>query len=206
MIRTNLSTRPFYNERAVNVWLAAIAIVAALATAFNINRVLHYAHSDTQLAIDAARDEARAREQRNAAVRLRASVDPKQLDRISDEARRANDLIDARTFSWTELFNRFETTLPDQVRIVSVRPRLDRRRGTILAIAVVARDVKDVNEFIENMEATGAFTNALTTEDHYTDEGEYQAQIEAAYNGAAPVASKPMSGDGGEPPSAGGAP
>jgi len=187
VIRANLSTRPFYNERAVNLWLAVIALAAALATAFNGNRVLHYAHSDTQLAVDASRDEAQARELRAAAVRLRASVDPKQLERVSDEAHRANDLIDARTFSWTELFNRFETTLPDDVRIASVRPRVDRKRGTVLAIAVLARDVKDVNQFLENMEATGAFTNALTTEDHYTDQGEYQALIEAGYNGAAAV-------------------
>ena len=59
------------------------------------------------------------------AARLRASVDPKQIDVASVDARQANDLIDRRTFSWTELFNRFETTLPDDVRITSCGRKLD---------------------------------------------------------------------------------
>ena len=61
MIRTNLSTRPFYNERAVHALAARrspLAVVAA--TAFNVARVVRYSRSDTQLATQASRDEARA--------------------------------------------------------------------------------------------------------------------------------------------------
>ena len=55
MIRTNLSTRPFYNERIVHVWLIAIALVVVLAaTAFNVSRVLRYSRSDTRLATQAS--------------------------------------------------------------------------------------------------------------------------------------------------------
>ena len=123
VIRTNLSTRPFYNESAVRLWLTILAILAVAATLFNGSRVLRYSRSDTALATQASRDEARAAEVRATAVRLRASVDTKQVDAASMEARQANDLIDRRTFSWTELFNRLETTLPPEVRITSVRPR-----------------------------------------------------------------------------------
>ena len=128
VIRTNLSTRPFYNERAVHVWLLAIALAVAAATIFNVSRVMRYSRSDTQLATQASRDEARAADLRQQAARLRASVDPRQVDLASADARQANDLIDRRTFSWTELFNRFETTLPDDVRITAVRPKIDRDR------------------------------------------------------------------------------
>ncbi len=62
MIRTNLSTRPFYNEGAVRSWLAILAIVAVAATIFNVSRVLRYSRSDTELATQASRDEARAAE------------------------------------------------------------------------------------------------------------------------------------------------
>ncbi len=159
MIRTNLSTRPFYNEGAVRSWLAILAIVAVAATVFNVSRVLRYSRSDTELATQASRDEARAAELRATAAKLRASVDTKQVDAASVEARQANDLIDRRTFSWTELFNRLETTLPPEVRITSVRPSLDRDRRIMLTITVLARGVDDVNEFMEKLEATGAFAN-----------------------------------------------
>ena len=181
MIRTNLSTRPFYNERAVQTWLLIAALLVAVVTAFNVTRVLQYSRSDTQLGGEAARDEARAAELRQQAARLRATVDPKQLDFASNEARQANDLIDRRTFSWTELFNRFETTLPDEVRITSVRPRLDKQNGVVLGIIVVARGVDDVYAFMEKLQATKAFAALHPVEEHYNDVGLLESQLEATY-------------------------
>src|SRR5258708_21330922 len=126
MIRTNLSTRPFYNEGAVRLWLLVLAIAVVLATVFNVTRLLQYSRSDTELAAQASRDEARTADLRASAAELRASVDVRQIAEASNEARVANDLIDRRTFSWTELFNRFEATLPAEVRITAVRPRIER--------------------------------------------------------------------------------
>lgn len=181
MIRSNLSTRPFYNEGAVRSWLTVLAIVAVAATIFNVSRVLRYSRSDTELATQASRDEARAAEVRATAAKLRASVDTKQVDVASVEARQANDLIERRTFSWTELFNRLETTLPPEVRITSVRPTLDRNRRITLTISVLARGVDDVNEFMERLEATGAFANLLSREERINDSGQLAAALECEY-------------------------
>jgi len=191
VIRTNLSTRPFYNERAVHAWLAAVAIVVLAATAFNVSRLLRYTTSSSQQAQAADRDERRATELRDQAQKLRASVDLKQIEFASVEARQANDLIDRRTFSWTELFNRFETTLPDEVRIVSVRPRLDRDRGFVILITVVSRGVEDVNTFMENLEETGAFYGAESLEEHVNEQGQLEAQLQTNY---VPTTAKPKEG------------
>lgn len=180
MIRTNLSTRPFYNEGAVNAGLIVLALVLAVASVFNVNRILYYSRSDTTLAQSAARDEERARDLRTTAARLRSSLDAKELDLVSDEARRANELIDERTFSWTDLFNRLEMTLPDEVRITAVRPRVD-RHGTSVTLVVVGRGVDEVNRFIESLEATHAFTSPLSREEHVTEHDELEATIEAGY-------------------------
>jgi len=199
VIRTNLSTRPFYNERAVQTWLLIVALLVAVVTAFNVTRVLQYSRSGTQLAGEASRDETRAGELRQQAARLRASVDPRQIERASNEARQANDLIDRRTFSWTELFNRFETTLPDEVRIVSVTPKLESDRGFTIMVRVVARGVDDVNAFMENLEKTGAFSNARSLEEHVNEQGQLEAQLEAGYvptpaKPATPGTTKPAAG------------
>ena len=181
MIRTNLSTRPFYNERAVHLWLLAILLAVAAATAFNVSRVIRYSRSDTELAMQASRDEARAADLRLQASRLRKTVDPRQIDFASAEARQANDLIDRRTFSWTELFNRFEATLPDDVRIIAVRPKVDRRNGNILTINVHGRSIEDVDKFMENLEATGAFSHTESKEERFNEEGLLAATIETTY-------------------------
>lgn len=194
MIRANLSTRPFYNERLVHVWFIAIGVAVLAATAFNASRVLRYSRSDTRLATQASGDESRAADLRRQAARLRASVDPRQIDFAAADARQANDLIDRRTFSWTELFNRFETTLPDDVRIASVKPRVDRERGILLSINVLAKTVDDVNEFIENLEKTGAFMNIRPADERTDESGLLISSLEAVY---VPTAGKPAVRGGG---------
>ena len=196
MIRTNLSTRPFYNERAVRLWLLAIAVAVVAATAFNVSRVIRYSRSDTQLATQASRDEARAADLRRQAAQLRASVDPRQIDFASADARQANDLIDRRTFSWTALFNQFETTLPDEVRITAVKPRIDRDLGIVLVINVVARSVDDVYRFTENLEGTDAFKNVRNVEEHFDEQGNFLSILEAAY---VPPVTKPAGGGDARP-------
>ena len=194
MIRSNLATRPFYNERAVRFWLLLAASTVAAATFFNVSRVLYYSQADTELATAAARDEARAAELRASAAQLRASVDTQQVQLASSEARQANELIDRRTFSWTELFNRFEATLPRNVRITSVQPRVGDDRHIILTVGLLARGVEDVDEFMENLEATGAFAELLSREEHVTEGGQLVSSLEAAY------IPKPAAGSAAEPP------
>ena len=194
MIRANLSTRPFYNERAVHVWLLGLALVVAGATAFNVKRLVEYSRSDTELATQASSDEAKTAELRASAAALRAGVDPKQVDTASLEARLANDLIDRRTFSWTELFNRFETTLPDEVRITSVRPRVEEERRIILTVTVLARSVDDVDQFMERLDDTGAFDGLLSREERINEQGQLEASLETIYvpkPAAPPAPSRP---------------
>jgi hypothetical protein len=185
VIRTNLSTRPFYNDRAVRLWLTLAAIVVGALTAFNVSRVLHYSQNETQLALQASHDEADAAALRAQAAQERASVDMKQIAAESARAREANDLIDRRTFSWTELFNRFEATLPADVRITAVRPRLDDKDRRIqLQVNVVARRYEDIDQFVENLEGTGAFDRLLPSDTRQSESGDWEGTLVMKYVGA----------------------
>jgi type IV pilus assembly protein PilN len=181
MIRSNLSTRPFYNEGLVRLWLALVALGVVGATAFNVSRVIRYSRSDTQLATQASHDESRAADLRKEAARLRATVDAHQIDFESDQARLANELIDRRTFSWTDLFNKLEDTLPDDVRLLSVRPVIDKEKGFVVSMSVVAKTVEDVNLFMNNLEKVGSFKGMLARQDHVTEQGLVEASVEASY-------------------------
>jgi len=191
VIRNNLSTRPFYNERAVHRWAALLALIVAAATVFNVVRVAQYSGTNTELAQQAVNDERRAGELRTAAARLRSSVDPHQIEAASLEARQANELIDRRTFSWTELFNRFEATLPAEVRITSWRSQVDKEHRVLLTLTVLAREVDDVNRFMENLEATGAFTRLLSRQERPNEENQIESVLETVYT---PHASPPAAG------------
>lgn len=180
MIRTNLSTRPFYNERAVHFWLLVIGVAVVVATIFNVSQLIRNSRSDTELARQAAVDEARAADLRANAAGLRATVDTRQIDVASAEARQANDLIERRTFSWTALFNRLESTLPANVRITSIQPHLEDRE-MVLTLTIVARSVDDVQEFMQNLAATGAFPKLFPPQERINEQGQLQSAIEAVY-------------------------
>jgi len=186
VIRTNLSTRPFYNERAVNLLLGGVAVLAIAATLFNVTRYVQLRAHDSGLSSQIALDEQRAADLRAQAARLRATIDPKQIEFVTNEARKANELIDRRTFSWTELFNWFETTLPEDVRITSVRPKVDTLKGTTLTITVVAKTIEDAYQFMANLEATGAFSDMIPKDDRYNEQGQVESIVEMSYNPAGP--------------------
>ena len=93
----------------------------------------------------------------------------------------ANDLIDRRTFSWTELFNRFERTLPDEVRITAVRPLVDKSRRIVLTVNVLARSVDDVNQFMENLDRTGAFMDLRSRQEQTTESDQIESALEMVY-------------------------
>jgi hypothetical protein len=186
VIRTNLATRPFYNERLVNLWLLLIGVIVLFATIFNVTRVRSDSGSNTELASQAAQNVTRTTEMRRTASQLRATLDAKQIESVSADAREANNLIDRRTFSWTALFNRFETTLPDDARITSVRPFVERDRRVSLKISIVAKSVDDVDQFMKRLDETGAFKDLYSTEERPNEDGQIESALSMVYLPEAP--------------------
>ncbi len=181
MLRTNISTRPFYNDRLVQAAIAGgLALVLAV-TAFNAVRYLRLSAAERTLGANAASAEAEAARLRTEAAALVARIDAKELAAVSAEARKANTLIGQRTFSWTSLFAQFESLLPDDVRITSVQPRVEKDGSFVVGLAVKARRVEDLDAFIEALETRGSFRNVLPVEEQTDDEGLLEAVIEGAY-------------------------
>ena len=181
MLRANFSTRPFYNERVVNLLLLVAAVLVLGLTVFNVSRIVSLSNQNTELLARAGEAEVGARQLRSAAQQVRRTLDVKQIQTVSASAREANTIIDRRLFSWTELFNHFETTLPDEVRIAAFRPKVDESGAVILAVTVVGRRVEDVDRFMGALEATHAFTGVLSREERTTESGELLAVLDVRY-------------------------
>jgi Tfp pilus assembly protein PilN len=181
MLRTNLSTRPFYNERAVKVALAALAIVILAVTAFNAIELIRLTSSQRALGARAADSEAEAARLRTQAIAIRAQINPKELETVANAAREANGIIDQRAFSWTELLTRFEQTLPEDVRITAVSPRLAPNGGFVIGMTVEARRAEDLDAFIEALEKTGSFHNVTPAEEQTNEKGLIEAVVQATY-------------------------
>jgi hypothetical protein len=185
MLRTNLATRPFYNVRVVHVVLGVVAALVIGLTASNALQIMRLGASQSTLgarAADAQREAARLRAE---AVRIRAQIDPQELQVVANAAREANAIIDQRAFSWTDLLSEFEATLPPNVRITAVQPRLE-KTSFVVSVAVESRRSEDLDAFIEALEERGAFHNVLSIQEQTNTEGLIEAVIEGNYVPPAP--------------------
>lgn len=179
MIRTNLSTRPFYNVYAVRLTMAVLGAMVLLVTLFNVVEIIRLTASQRTLGAQARDAEQQAERLRAEAVQLLARVDREELDMVAAAAREANLIIDQRAFSWTNLFAQFEATLPPDVRITEVTP--EPGAGKVL-IGTQSRSVEDLDAFIEALESTGGFRDVLPRTEETMEDDTIQAVIEATYD------------------------
>jgi hypothetical protein len=180
-LRTNLSTRPFYNERAVQAILVLAAILVVVVTIVNLTRLWSLTGRDRRLIAEAEAAESRIESLRADVARVRSSVDAGHIAEIAAQAHEANQAIDRRAFSWTELFNELETALPHDVRVAGVIPHIDKTDQMIVVLEVQARSVEAISQFFDGLEESGAFRNLLSKQERETPEHTIVATLEGIY-------------------------
>jgi hypothetical protein len=199
VIRTNLSTRPFYNVRAVRVTLAVFGAVVLGATVFNAGQIVRLTASQRTVGAEAIAAEDEAERLREEAVRIRGQIDPEELEMVSVAAAEANAIIDQRTFSYTTLLSQLESTLPAEVRVKTMRPRLDRDGAFIVEITVESRTIDELYEFVSALEDTGSFSDVLATRETRTESGLIEAVVVGRYQQSrVPAAAAPSSAEASE--------
>ena len=180
MLRTNLSTRPFYNERAVHVVAGLVALVLLAITAWQVVRVVRLSRYKTELNAAIKRDRNEAEYRTKEAASVRRGLDQKELAVVSQAAKEANLLIEQRTFSWTQLFNHLEATLPEDVMLVSVRPEFEEGE-THVSLDLQGRESDDIDTFWDSLEKTGAFRDIEWSAVMVTEDGLNKIQMTAVY-------------------------
>jgi hypothetical protein len=190
MLRTNLSTRPFYNERAVHFGLIAAGALVAGLTLVNLATLVRLSGHNTELSAGINRDRGEAERLTREAANIRRGIDQKELQLVVDAAREANRLIDRRTFSWTAFFNHLEETMPPDVMLRSVRPAID-EDVTRVTMVVLARRYQDADDFQRNLEDTGVFEQVVVRQQVEEEDGLQQVTIDAVYRPDAAAAAAP---------------
>jgi hypothetical protein len=103
---------------------------------------------------------------------------------VAAAAKEANGLIEQRTFSWTQLFNHLEATLPEDVMLTSVHP--DFNEGvTQVNMSIQGKGGDEIDKFWERLEKTGAFHGIEWSGLTVSEEGIHHVEMTAIYTGAA---------------------
>ena len=180
MLKGNLSSRPFYNERLVSMVMIGAALVGVVLTIFNVTALSHLYGERAKQQAEEEQSLSEADRVRQSAQKLQQSLDQSNLRTLADQTREANWLIDQRTFSWTEFLGFIERTLPRDARLVAVAPRVERNVFKIVML-VNAKQQADLETFIESLESTAAFKNVLPTDMTRLEDGTLSITLESTY-------------------------
>ena len=197
MLRGNLSTRPFYNERSVSL-LVILAVAAGIAlTLFNVASIYRLNGERSKQKVEQDKNLAEADRITAEANRLRGTIDRANLLVLAAQTREANGLIDKRTFSWTDFFSLLEDTMPRDARLMSVSPRVERGVFNI----VMGINVKDLNELsvlIDALLERKAFANLFVTEQQGNDDGTLTGTLQGEYLAAGALGNRAPARTGGK--------
>ena len=180
--------------------LELVGILVLALTTFNVTQVVTLSGRHTALTTRADRVEATADDVARQTLTIQRNLDRDELEVADTNVRAANTLIDQRVFSWTEFFNRIESTLPADVMQTSVRPEIEPDEMAV-SMGVLGRRVEEIETFIEQLEATGAFAELLPLTEEPTNEGLYRATLRGRYLQSAEQAPRGPNAGGAEDPS-----
>jgi hypothetical protein len=180
MLRTNLSTRPFYNERAVYAMAAVVAALVLAVAAWQAVRVVRLSKYKTELNTAIRRDRNEAEARIRDAEQIRRGLNQKELAAVAAAAKEANELIERRTFSWTGLFNQLEATLPEDVMLMGVRPEFKDGETTV-RFDLQGRQSDDIDAFWDRLDKIGAFRDIQWSAVDVAEDGLHKVQMKAVY-------------------------
>lgn len=195
--KLNLASRPFRNRTLP--WTAAVVVSAASLLA------LVYVFSEASR----ARAEADVAEQQTMRLRAEKAALEDRAKQITQEIpeeqratlRAAHEIVDRKTFSWSQLFADLEASLPSSVRVSRINVRDVTQRGGLtraeLDMALVGRTPTDVTGMIAEMGRGGTFSAVPLTENQKSGKGEsgYEWTLRVSYTQRARGQSN--GGDGG---------
>ncbi|MXZ72808.1 MAG: PilN domain-containing protein [Acidobacteria bacterium] len=176
MLTTNLATRPFYNERAIHVGLAVVGFAAIVVLAFGAVRLVELSRATDLLTREAEVAERDASAITGRSTALERGLGEELVASLASAAGEVDRLIAQRSFSWTGFFNLIDETLPPGVMLTAVRPDTA-DGGLALELGVVGRNLAEIDQFIERLEATGAFMDVLVRQAELAEAGSYRAQV-----------------------------
>lgn len=161
-LQLNLARKPYLNRKKAGLWLLLACGLLGLLLAINLS--YGYQNYQQMKVLDE-----RFRELDAQAMTVQGApvgFSPEAYSAALDEVAFANRIIAADQFRWTGLLDRLESLLPTDVSIRTLQPNYEKRT---LQINAAARDVKAMNEFIDNLLTSDDFSQTFLKTHAETD-------------------------------------
>lgn len=170
-LHLNLASRPYRDYRP----LYAVVVVVSLAIFFlmlnNAETGYRYLRDtkSTRTQIDNVERQAALEEQRTRELEQRLrGVNVKLL---AAETQFANARLAERAFSWSELLDRLERVLPDDVRVQSIAPSFGKDGQVHLTLAAYGKNGESMVHTLDRLNHDRRFANPFPNSEERSDTG-----------------------------------
>jgi hypothetical protein len=181
-LHINLASRPYRDYRAVYAVVVVTSLLIAFLMLNNVDTYYRYIReTKTTRAKIAAIDSQTEQELRNneALTQRLRGVNVKLL---ADQVQFVNAQLAERAFSWSELLDRLEHILPEDVRIESIAPSFDKSGLVHLSLLAAAKSGTGMINTLDRLNHDPQFAHAFPTSEEKTDEGSYRFGVGVDYH------------------------
>ncbi len=140
----NFARRPFRDERPAYVTAGVSLLAVAILAVANVRLYtdFHRQMEGTSRQIDYL-EQRQARAMRGA-DQARAALNNYKVSSLAEQSRGLLKVVAERRFSWTRLLARLERTLPAEVRVARMTPRVSDAGQVFLALGLVGKNPESV--------------------------------------------------------------
>jgi Tfp pilus assembly protein PilN len=170
-IHLNLAAKPYRDYRPYLAVMAIGSLLVALMALNNLDTWYRYQH-DTKT----TRDEIAALDRQTEVERTKLQTSQQRLRSINVALMKAqtqyvNSRLAERAFSWSELLDRLERVLPDDVRLISISPSFNKNGFVHLTLSCVGKTGRSMVTTIDNFNRDGHFARPFPTAEDNTGNG-----------------------------------
>jgi type IV pilus assembly protein PilN len=159
-IPINLASEPFRRDRP----LVAASIAVSVLLVGTLGLLISLAVTDTSQLAEARRSISKLNAKIAAATRDQASLDAvlrqPQNAEVLERSVFLNSLLYRKGISWTRIFSDLETTIPHNVRVISIRPAVNAQNQVTLDMTVGAESPEPVIGLLKALESSPLFGSA----------------------------------------------
>jgi Tfp pilus assembly protein PilN len=185
-LHLNLAARPYRDYRPVYAVVVVISLLIAFLMLNNIDTYYRYLRDTKATYQKIATLDGQAEAERNRAQQADAQLRGINLAALDQDTRFINARLAERAFSWSELLDRLESVLPDDVRIRSIAPSFSKNGLVHLELTCDAKATNGMLDTVKRFMENKNFTNAFPRNESQTSQTSYTFNVAVDYKPSIP--------------------
>jgi Tfp pilus assembly protein PilN len=187
-IHLNLASRPYEDKRLFITTVVGVSIIIAALLFTNIDTWLRYrVQTQTTRSKVAALDAQTEQEQRRVES-LKQQLGHIDVVSLSKQTTFINAQLAQRSFSWSELLDKLEAVLADDVRVTTITPVFEPNGTVLLSLGLDAKSADGLVNMLRRFNQDPQFANPFPTNESAVPTGGYHISLSVEFK---PTTMKP---------------